>query len=193
MKIGITLNEVLRDYLGQIHHVYDKYLGPVDFEPEDIKSFDLLENYKFNDKLELNKFLYTNCSLEIFGHADQTEFNIFNTLNNFITDINDETEHEVYIISREVNTSIPATLFFLSKVICKCENIKFVQNYEEKWEHVDVLITANPITLSTKPKDKISIKIKHPYNESVDSDYEFDKASDALDVDVIQKIIEKND
>ena len=27
MKIGITLNEVLRDFIGQLAYTYDKYVG----------------------------------------------------------------------------------------------------------------------------------------------------------------------
>lgn len=189
MKIGITLNEVLRDFLGQFHYTYTKYLGEVDFESEDIETFDLKKQYGFNSKVELNEFLYKKASLEIFGHADQLEQHIFVHLNNFIMDINDETEHEVYIVSREVNTSIPSTFFFLSKLLCKINNIKFVKEYEDKWDGIDMLITANPIALKSKPENKIGVKIKHAYNEGVESDYEFDTLTEMLDVDIIEKLI----
>jgi hypothetical protein len=193
MKIGITLNEVLRDFIGQFHATYEKYKGEVEFGEEEVNSFNLLDFYDFKDKLELNEFLYRQASLEVFGHADIREENCFLILNNFIMDIEDETEHEVYLISREVNASIPSTMFFLSKVLCKAENIKFVREYEDKWDGIDVLITANPIALENKPKGKLGIKINHPYNQSVDADYEFDSLSEMLDVDIIEKLIDGYD
>lgn len=188
-KIGITLDEVLRDFVGQFHYVYEKYRGDAKFEISEIDTFDLKELYGFEDKLEYNTFLYKQASLEIFGHADQKEDNIFHVLNRFIMDIEDETDHEVYLISREVNNSIPSTMFFLSKTLCKIENIKFVREFEQKWDEVDVLITANPIALDSKPEGKIAIKINHPYNAKCESDYEFDSAIDVMDVDIITKLI----
>lgn len=190
-KIGITLNEVLRDFIGQFHYVYEKYKGETEFELCDVDTFDLKEKYGFKSKVELNTFLYKQASLEIFGHADQKEDNVFLLLNNFIMDIEDETGHEVYLISREVNASIPSTLFFLSKTLCKVENLKFVREYEDKWDHIDVLITANPITLNNKPEGKLAIKINHPYNKDVEADYEFDSLTEILDVDIIEKLINK--
>ena len=192
MKIGITLNEVLRDFIGQFHYVYEKYKGETEFELFDVNTFDLMEQYGFSSKLELNTFLYKQASLEIFGHADQKEENIFLHLNNFLMDMEDESEHEIYLISREVNASIPSTLFFLSKTLCKAENLKFVREYDDKWDHVDVLITANPIALANKPEGKLAIKINHPYNKDVEADYEFDSLIEILDVDIIEKLIRKS-
>lgn len=198
MKIGITLNEVLRDFIGQFHYVYEKYKGETKFELSEVDTFELHELYGaknepkgFKDKLEYNLFLYKQASLEIFGHADQKEENIFTLFNKFIMDIEDETDHEIYLISREVNASIPSTMFFLSKTLCKAENIKFVREYENKWDHVDVLITANPTALQNKPEDKLGIKINHPYNKNIDADFSFDSLTEVLDVDIMEKLITK--
>jgi len=54
------------------------------------------------------------------------------------------------------------------------EQINFVQNYEDIWGNVDLLITANPRALETKPNDKISIKINSSYNKESKSDFELD-------------------
>ena len=62
--------------------------------------------------------------------------------------------HTPIIISKELNNSKPATLFFLSKLSCKVNTIKFVRDYNDKWKHVDVLITASPKTLLSKPSEK---------------------------------------
>lgn len=189
-KIGITLNEILRDFRGQFHYVCQKY-GKVNegVELSDVTSFDLLQHYNFADKNELNLFLYKNCSLEVFGHADQMEENIFIKLNNFIMDIEDEEEHEIYIVSRENNTSIPSTLFFLSKVLCKARNIKFVREYEDEWDGMDVLITTNPLTIESKPEGKILIKINQPYNKHLNGDYNVENIVDILDTEAMNKLI----
>jgi hypothetical protein len=65
MKIGISINEVLRDYIGQITYTYDKYIADSNIKEGDVTNFNLLEflNLKI---LKLNMFLYTEASLEIF-------------------------------------------------------------------------------------------------------------------------------
>lgn len=190
MKIGITLNEVLRDFKEQFHYVCQKYGKTKEgVKLEDVESFDLLQYYDFADKAELNHFLYKHCSLEVFGHADQTQENIFVKFNQFVMDIEDEEEHELIIVSRENNTSIPSTLFFLSKVLCKARNIRFVKEYEDKWEGVDVLITANPITIENKPEGKLLIKINQPYNKHQNGDYNVENLADILDTDALNKLL----
>jgi hypothetical protein len=62
-------------------------------------------------------------------------------------------------------------LFFLSKLSAKVNNITFVRDYQQKWEHVDVLITADPSSLDSKPNGKISIKVINHYNKDSESDY----------------------
>lgn len=173
-RIGITLNEVLRDFLGQLEYTYEKYIGPIELEEGAVKSLDLINYFEFKDKTQLNKFLYQEASLEIFGHADQIEDNIMNDFNEFIMDIEDDEEHEIEIISREFDKSIPATYFFLSKLACRAKNIRFVKNYEEFWNGIDVLITANPIALDAKPEGKISVKIESSYNKNSKSDFTFE-------------------
>jgi len=180
MKIGITINEVLRDFIGQFAYTYNKYIEEIDITNDDVTSFNLIEHFKFDDINKLNRFLYLEAPLEIFGHADQMSDGLMNHFNNFLTDIEDEGEHEIILISREAEKSIPSTFFFLSKTGCRIKNIKFVLNYDEKWDDVDVLITANPKTLELKPIGKISIKVKSSYNKDVVSDYEIDSILDFI-------------
>ena len=44
MKIGISINEVLRDFIGQFAYTYDKYIGPTNLTSQDITSFDLIDH-----------------------------------------------------------------------------------------------------------------------------------------------------
>ena len=173
MKLGITLNEVLRDYLGQLVYTYTKYIDPNNYIKEgDIQDSDLLKYFKFDNLDEFNDFVYDEAALEIFGHADQLHDNIMSHFNTFLMDIEDEEEHEIILISREVSKSIPATLFLLSKVGCRAKNIRFVSNYEEMWNDIDILITATPEAINVKPNGKTVVKIKSSYNQMVSADHE---------------------
>lgn len=190
MKIGITLDEVLRDFIGQLVYTYDKYIGPIDIKEGDVTNFNLIEFFKFDNINKLNTFLYLEAPLELFGHADQMSDGLFTHFNAFIGDMKDDGEHQVQIISREVDKSIPSTLFFLSKNGCKATDIKFVSNYADKWNDIDVLITANPATLEAKPTGKISVKVKSSYNTNVPADYEIDSILDFIkDEELRNKIL----
>lgn len=187
MKIGITLNEVLRNHIEQLIYTYNKYVfvktddkQEFDLNVEDVTSYDLLKFFEFDDINKLNSFLYKEAPLEIFGHADQMSDGLFNHLNTFLMDIKDDGEHEIELVSREIDKSIPSTYFFLSKLGCKIDRIRFVQNYPQKWDGLDVLITANPQTLESKPTGKISIKVKTPYNTDVKADYEIESILDFI-------------
>ena len=180
MIVGITIDGVVRDFITKFESVYDKYYpveeGDETEEQEEIKervidTLNLLDHFHFKEgEEELNKLLYVDASLEIFGHAGEVKLNSvehLNQLHNIIEDMG----HTPVVISKELNNSKPATLFFLSKLSTKVNNIIFVRDYDKKWDHVDVLITANPTTLNCKPNDKISIKVINHYNKNCNSDY----------------------
>ena len=174
MIIGITIDGVIRDFINKFESVYDKYFSLEEENPpikRQIDSFNLLDHFNFTGgRNELNKFMYVDAALEIFGHANELKLNCvehLNQLHNLIEDLG----HTPLIISKELNNSKPATFFFLSKLSAKINNIKFVKDYEKKWEHVDVLVTANPITLEKKPAGKVSIKIINHYNKNIGADY----------------------
>jgi len=192
MKITISLNEVLRDTLSQIDYTYSKYISGEEstISKDDVTSFNLEDYFKFDSKKDLNRFLYDEASLEIFGHADQMYDNLMTKFNMFLVDIDEEEEHTIELVSREFLKSIPSTLFFLSKLGCRATNIRFVKQNEDEWGDTDILITANPIALINKPSDKISVKIKAPYNEDVNADYELDSIVDfIMDMSLREKII----
>ena len=182
MKIGISINEVLRDTLSQMDYTYSKYISGEEstITKDEITSFNLEDHFTFESKKDLNRFLYDEASLEIFGHADQMIENLMTKFNMFLVDIEEEEEHTIELVSREYLKSIPSTLFFLSKLGCRATNIRFVKQYEEEWGDVDVLITANPIALKNKPSDKISVKINAPYNSDCQGDFELDSILDFI-------------
>lgn len=190
MIVGITIDGVVRDFITKFESVYDKYYpveeGDETEEQEEIKervidTLNLLDHFHFKEgEEELNKLLYVDASLEIFGHAGEVKLNSvehLNQLHNIIEDMG----HTPVVVSKELNNSKPATLFFLSKLSTKVNNIIFVRDYVKKWDHVDVLITANPTTLNSKPNDKISIKVINHYNKNCDSDYTIVDIKELLD------------
>ena len=197
MKIGITIDGVIRDFITKFELVYDKYYPIVNEETgenvsvkREIKDLELIKYFKFSGGTkELNKFMYVDASLEIFGHAGEVKLNSvehLNQLHNLIEDMG----HTPIVISKELNNSKPATLFFLSKLSCKVNNIKFVSDYENKWDHVYVLITASPETLMSKPVDKISIKVINTYNKNCKSDYTIVDLKELLeDKNTLNKIL----
>ena len=175
LTIGISLNEVLRDFLSQFVYVYTKYIGPTDIKEADITTFNLLNHFpSFANVEELNRFLYLESPLEIFGHADQMSKGLIQHFNEFIMDIKDDGEHEVVLVSKEANKSIPGTYFFLSKTGCRVEKLNFIQQSEEEWNGIDILITANPDALKAKPNGKISVKVNASYNADSVADFTID-------------------
>jgi hypothetical protein len=174
MKIGISINEVLRDFIGQLTYTYNKYIEEIDIKEGDVTNFNLIEFFKFKSVDDLNKFLYLEAPLEIFGHADQMSDGLMNHFNQFLMDTEDDGEHEIELVGKEANKSIPSTFFFLSKTGCRIDKIRFVKDSKKEWDGVDVLITANPDALNNKPSGKIGIKIKTSYNQDIKTDLELD-------------------
>jgi hypothetical protein len=199
MKIAISINEVLRDFIGQLIYTYEKYIVPEleengkkykGVEIDGVTSLNLMDFFEFEDVNKLNTFLYKEAPLEIFGHADLMSDGLMIHFNRFLCDIKDDEEHEIELVSREVDKSIPSTYFFLSKTGCLADKIRFVKNMEDEWGDADVLITANPIALLNKPKGKTSIRIKRPYNSVIKSDYEINTLLEFInDEDYRNKIL----
>lgn len=191
-RIGISINEVLRDTLSQIDYTYSKYISGKESTTtrDEITSFDLTKHFDFESKKQLNSFLFDEASLEIYGHADQMFENLMTKFNMFLVDIDEEEEHTIELVSREYLKSIPSTLFFLSKLSCRATNIRFVKQNEDEWDGVDILITANPVALDNKPENKISVKIKAPYNSDSVADYELNSILEfIMDNSIREKII----
>lgn len=188
-RIAISINEVLRNYVEQLVYTYDKYYTKSDLTTLDITNFNFNEYFKFDDINKFNSFQYLEAPLEIFGHADQMYDGLMNQFNNFLMDIKDDEEHEIELVSREIDKSIPSTYFFLSKTGCKIDKIRFVKKHEDEWGDADILITANPIALENKPNNKISVKVKASYNETSNADFTIDSILEFINDPTLQEKI----
>ena len=180
MRFGIEINGVLRNTLGKIEQTYEKfYLTKVDgIEEEDtfeykinkpVDSLELKKHFEFQGEGELYSFLYEEFPMEIFGHAQSTEYTTFNDLNDIY--INYRDYFDFVIVSDEIGRSKPASLFFLSKFGCQLEKIKFYSNItlNSMWDEIDILLTSNPALLLDYPDGKIVIKYETEYNKDISS------------------------
>jgi len=153
MRIAFDINGVLRDTFLKAEQLYQKFyidefeeektssyneeteefteeIVKDDFKYElnlPVKSLDNLEEYfRFKDKEDLFNFFYVDFPMQIFGHAPSISGNTFNVLNDIYEELRDE--HELLIVSDEIQKSKPASLFFLSKYGSLIEKIKFYSN-----------------------------------------------------------------
>ena len=205
-RIGIEVNGVLRDTIEKFTQIYQKNLidnnqnefvgqtfkidisgnteeitkvEPHNYEIlSDVTSLDLTSHFSFKNQDELYSFMYEDYTMELFGHAPSTELNTFNLLNEIYYDLRDN--YDLTILSDEIGKSKPATLFFLSKFGCLLEKIVFYSESTKNiiWDEIDILLTANPTLLLTKPVDKILIKFNTEYNKHIDSEYEINSLSE---------------
>jgi hypothetical protein len=182
MRIGIEINGVLRNTVDKFEKTYQKFMiDKTDgMEEEDsfeykitlpITSLDLKSHFTFQNDDEYFSFLYEEFPMEIFGHAQSTEYSTFNDLNDVYINMRDK--HDFLIVSDEIGKSKPASLFFLSKFGCQFEKVKFYSNYtiNSMWDEVDILLTSNPALLLEHPSDKLVIKFETEYNKNIDSLY----------------------
>jgi hypothetical protein len=181
-RIGFDINGVLRNTIGKIEQTYDKfYLSETDGVEDDnefqyemnlpVTSLDLKEHFKFQSDEELFSFLYEEFAMEIFGHAQSSEYSTFNELQQIYLKYREE--HDLLIVSDEIGKSKPATLFFLSKFICQLEKIKFYSNVtiNSMWDEIDILLTSNPALLLNNPSNKIVVKYETEYNKGIEVEH----------------------
>jgi len=200
MKIGIDVNNVVRDTLRRIEQIYEKWYieNPYfsdetdDFEYKiisPVNTLDLKSHLAFKNDEHLYEFLYTEHTMEIFGHAGSVEYSTFHDLNDFYFEMRDN--HEIILVSDEIGKSKPATLFFISKFGCLVENVSFYSEQTKNllWDKVDVLLTANPSLISETPQNKKIVKYNTIYNTNSESMYQINKISELKQV--ILEMIEK--
>lgn len=181
MRVGVEINNVLRNTLLRIEQIYERWYidNPVESEDEfeygiisPVTSLNIKSHLKFKDDESLYDFLYNEHTMEIFGHAGSVEMTSMNDLNDFYLDMRDFCD--IIVVSDEIGKSKPASLFFLSKFGCLVESIKFYseQTKNQMWDSIDILLTANPDLLLNKPENKFIIKYVTEYNSNIKSEHE---------------------
>jgi hypothetical protein len=118
----------------------------------------------FIDKADYKEFVYEDFAFQLFGKTNPSYPNAVHDLN-VLYQMMVEMGHSVTIVSQERSSSIPATHLFLAQNNFRCNNTKFLYDYSQVWELYDLIITANPYIIKTKPKNKLCFKINSEYNK----------------------------
>jgi hypothetical protein len=168
LRVGLVLNNLIRNYIEKLTEIYIKYTTPKDAEEPNmpilpINPYALEESFPLNnDEFDnIYALLYHGIPLEVFGGANQTQTNLLQRIGNFQSKIDDK----LILLSRETSRSKLATLSFLAKNQFDLNEIIFVDSYEEYWDHVDVLVTDNPEILKVQPENKIAVVYRNEYNQ----------------------------
>jgi hypothetical protein len=199
-RIAIEVNGVLRDTIGKLKQVYEKFLIEkseetsdrqfiINSENEDvfeaieeddfvyeiiepIETLEISKYFKFKSKEEQFSFIYEEFPMNIFGHAPSSEMLTFNYFNDFYKEFRDE--YEIVIISDEIEKSKPSTLFFLSKFSCLAENIIFYNptTIDKVISSFDLIVTSNPDIVINYSNILNVIKYKTEYNKQVSTAHE---------------------
>lgn len=186
MKFAFDTDEVLRDFLGKVEAVYEKFFiedyvyedGEDNFDYKITKPFSsttLSNHFSFPNETEFINFMYYDFPMNICGHAPSISATTFN----IVTEIQKNTikkRDKLSVICKAIGKQRPASLFFLSKYGLEVDDIHFYnkKTLKKMWSKFDVIVTANPDLLEIKPKNKKSIKVRTPYNENSPSDYTID-------------------
>lgn len=194
-NISIDLNQVLRDFTRQFTKMYNKMINPsfrIDYD--EITDWDFFNIFPFDDKNEYWQFLYSSdASYELYGCAEVMERNlgpefsawVENDMTNF-----DEDNPNIRIVSPfEMHLSIPSSMHFLARIGCKIRNCTFPIVSASIWDDTDILVTAHPKLITSKPEGKIVIKINTPYNKDLEADYSFDKFTEVMKSGIINQLI----
>lgn len=210
MRIGIDINNVLRDYDKQFIKYYTKaYSSEYDMNKNEEFKYDVNTNdkvdiysdnffyvFKFKSEVEYKKFIYEDHPYELFAASDKMTKTIGVELDQWclgITNIETDEDVEFFIISpNEVGVALTSSLFFLSKCGLRLRNYIFPKKEIDVWNHCDIYITSNINILENKPEGKIAIKINNERNGEVECDYSYSSSTELFkDNEIIKKILNK--
>lgn len=196
VRIGIDINDVIRDYTGQFIKCYKKMVDPK-FEKDvsDIESFDFVEEFGFGSKSEYQDFKYTDAAFEIHARAEMKDGRLYGALTDWIENVlkslDTEEDPEVFYFSPfELGLTIPSTLSFLASHGIRAREYYFPVDSSEIYDKCDIMITANPNLISKSPESKKVFKVNMPYNKDVVCEFSFDTLYDIIR-DKEEKIIKE--
>ncbi len=200
--IGITLDHTFRNIHSRIIELYKKhnieipqaeaedneqeFIAPVLNLP--INTNDLMNHIPFKDTEEMNDFIFSEFSLEIFGYSKESEPGSMQMFNTWIHDL--PSNIEVVLISNEIGRTKPATFFFLSKTGFEGNNIKFIDDTIDIWETCDILITSCEVK-TPKPTNKKLIIVEKEHNKNLTGDLKIQSLFDLFTTDISELIKKK--
>lgn len=177
----------LKDKISEDISAKDYILDENGISAADPLLFDVKEEL-LSPKERLDQFLYEEYFFELFGSCGRVYQNVGNDLRNFYN--KNKEDFNIIITSLEERRSVPTTLFFLSKLRVDFASYYFSNKPEAIWEKVDILITANPSLLNTKPKpswfyyNKEIIKVVREFNTN--------DGEPILEINILGDLLDKN-
>ena len=201
MKIGIELNNIIRDINFQLVKYYkkdiDKSFNDEDF---DYNITDVLPKLKFKNKKAKYEYVYVDYPYEIFGCANAMDRKLNVTINNWLISLHEreDDKYEVCAFSdKEESLTIQSTYFFLSKIGSRIREMVFPINVTEMWDKCDVIITNNKDLIKSKPQGKVVVLINNNDNSKWKKkcDFNYDSLMELLEdenfIDKVKEIIGK--
>lgn len=189
MKIAVDLNDVLRDFTSNFGNYFKKgYDEDIDLDEIEITTNCLDEVFPFKSRYDYEHFVYEDYAWELFAKCPSCDNGLGAAFSNWvtktITNIDVDEPIEVIIVSpMEYGITIPATYWFISKLGCRAREIYLPVDSLTIWDKCDVLITANPKLLDSKPEGKKSVKIVADYNTECDADFTYNNMLEFLKED----------
>lgn len=150
IRIGIELNNVVRNINKQILKYYQKDIDPMlDLDEVDEKD-DPFKYAKFETLTDKNEFIYIDYPYEIYGTAKPMDKNLPATLNKWLFELTNYEEDEVEVSFFSLNEdalTIQSTYFFLSKIGTRVRKVVFPKDFTEVENDYDVVVTGNKVLI----------------------------------------------
>ena len=195
MKIGIELNNIVRDLNKQIIKYYKKDINQ-SFDDKNVNYnvTNVIDNIDFKSKKAKFEYMYVDYPYEIFGCAPTTHRNLAVTINNWLISLGnkEDDKYDVKLFSlKEEALSIQSTYYFLSKIGCRVREMFFPKDGIEMWDKCDVIITLNERIIDNKPEGKVVVLINKDDNKNLQGkvDLHYDSLFDLIsDTEFINKV-----
>ena len=195
MKIGIELNNIVRDLNKQIIKYYKKDINQ-SFDDKNVNYnvTNVIDSIEFKSKKAKFEYMYVDYPYEIFGCATTTHRNLAVTINNWLISLGnkEDDKYDVKLFSlKEEALSIQSTYYFLSKIGCRVREMFFPKDGVEMWNKCDVIITLNERIIDNKPEGKVVVLINKDDNKNLQGkvDLHYDSLFDLIsDTEFINKV-----
>lgn len=204
-KIGIDLNNLLRDYNRKFVEEYDKEFGTFhnldkrhtrrwldNIDPQHCKKV-----VPFESNARYFEFSDVDYPQELCAFAGKksrfVSGELTNWMNNYVIEHGAGNVEIVIISTGELDNAAMASMFFITKGI-KVRHV-LIHGKKRVWEECDAIVTANPKLIKARPAGKKVVKIDRKFNKNTYCDAHYHNLHEMfLDGHLFEKLgIEQND